>query len=46
VFEYSLPDIKLWEIITANKPPDPNNGAAEGNPVVLKATFCSDDEQE
>ena len=40
------PDIKLWEII---KPPedltDPNNGAAEGEPVVLKVTFCPEEER-
>jgi hypothetical protein len=40
------PDIKLWEIITAGKPADPNNGAAEGEPVVLKVTFCPEEEEE
>jgi hypothetical protein len=40
------PDIKLWEIITTGKPADPNNGAAEGEPVVLKVTFCSGEEEE
>lgn len=40
------PDVKLWDIITASKPDDPNNGAAEGEPVVLKVVFCSDDEEE
>ena len=40
------PDIKLWEIITASKSADPNNGAAEGDPIVLKVTFCSDKEEE
>jgi hypothetical protein len=40
------PDIKLWEIITTGRPADPNNGAAEGEPVVLKVTFCSEEEGE
>jgi hypothetical protein len=39
------PDVKLWEIITAVKSADPNNGAAEGDPIVLKVTFCPDDEE-
>jgi hypothetical protein len=39
------PDVKLWEIITAVKPTDPNNGVAEGDPIVLKVTFCPDDEE-
>jgi hypothetical protein len=40
------PDIKLWEIITAIKPDDPNHGAAEGEPIVLKVSFCHDEEEE
>jgi len=40
------PDIKLWEVITAVKSVDPNYGAAEGDPIVLKVTFCKDDEEE
>jgi hypothetical protein len=40
------PDIKLWDIITTGKPADPNNGAAEGEPVVLKVTFCPEEEEE
>ncbi len=39
------PDVKLWEIITALKPDDPNDGAAEGEPIVLKVTFCRDEEE-
>jgi hypothetical protein len=38
------PDIKLWEIITTGRPADPNNGAAEGEPVVLKVIFCPEEE--
>jgi hypothetical protein len=40
------PDIKLWNIITTEKSHDRNNGAAEGEPIVLKVTFCSDEEDE
>ena len=39
------PDIKLWEIIKAGNPEDPNNGAAEGEPVVLKVSFCPEEEE-
>ncbi|MBN1416652.1 MAG: hypothetical protein JW973_16235 [Bacteroidales bacterium] len=39
------PDIKLWEVITSGKPADPDNGAANGEPVVLKVTFCSEEEE-
>jgi len=40
------PDIKLWDLITEGRPADPNNGAAEGEPVVLKVTFCPEEEEE
>lgn len=40
------PDVKLWEIITAVKSSDPNDGAAVGDPVILKVTFCQDDEED
>ena len=40
------PDIKLWNIITSEKSSDPNNGAAEGDPIVLKVSFCSDEDEE
>jgi hypothetical protein len=39
------PDIKLWEIIKSGGPADPNNGAAEGEPVVLQVTFCAEEEE-
>jgi len=40
------PDIKLWDLRTAGKAADPNNGAAEGDPVVLKVIFCPEEEEE
>jgi hypothetical protein len=40
------PDIKLWEIIKSGNPSDPNSGAAEGEPVVLKVTFCPEEDDE
>jgi hypothetical protein len=39
------PDIKLWEIIKSGNPADPNHGAAEGEPVVLKVTFCPEEDE-
>ncbi len=40
------PDIKIWQITTTGRPADPNYGAAITNPMLLKVTFCADDEDE
>jgi hypothetical protein len=40
------PDIKLWNIITSGKQPDPGYGTAACDPVILKVTFCSDEEED
>ncbi len=40
------PDIKLWEIISRADKYNPGEGIASGEPVILKAIFCDDDEDE
>jgi hypothetical protein len=38
------PDIKLWDVRTTGRSADPNNGAAEGEPIVLKVCFSAEEE--
>lgn len=40
------PDIKLWEIISSAGKYNPEEGIADGKPVILKAIFSDDDEEE
>ena len=40
------PDIKLWDIVFQVQDYNPEEGVASGEPVILKAVFSSDDEEE
>jgi hypothetical protein len=40
------PDIKLWDITSKIYNYNPKAGKASGKPVILKATFCNDNEDE
>ena len=40
------PDIKLWEIISRTGKYNTEEGIADGKPVILKAIFCNDDEDD
>ena len=40
------PDIKLWDITSKIYNYNPKGGKASGEPVILKASFCNDNEDE
>jgi len=39
------PDIKLWDITLRTQKYNPEEGAASGEPVILKTIFCNEDEE-
>jgi hypothetical protein len=39
------PDIKLWDITLRTQDYNPEEGVALGEPVILKAIFCNEDEE-
>jgi hypothetical protein len=39
------PDIKLWDITLRTQNHNPQDGIASGDPVILKAIFCNEDEE-
>jgi hypothetical protein len=39
------PDIKLWDITLRTQNYNPEEGIASGDPVILKAIFCNEDEE-